>query len=1239
VKKILKYILFLLTVAALGGAVFSYLFSSPDTTGLSSYLGIVKMRVNESLTTSKRELLVISDRVLKTSNHSFSELLLDTRYPYFVFKSDSLIVWSDHRFVPDLDKIRHIKDVEFVEIEGSKYLVSTKKLSLINQEPVEIYSVITLYKNYKNENYDIQKGYNSAVFPTDPTQISSKQNRLSQNIFDNNRQYLFSIELPKEVIAKNESTPIISIVWGIVALFLLGLILLRFVFKLHSRRHYGYGFFVLVAYLIFVRAAMLYFEVPQVFIETDLFNPKFYAASDINPTLGDFLLNSLVIFILAAYISHYYYRSRVYFRILNWPMVVQRIISVLVVAVSYFVFDSYLNAINSIYQNSQFSLDLSLSVSFNLLKISCLVIYVLITGFYFMGAHLLSSMFIRLNSPIRTQALLLFVVGSAIGITAVCLYEQKLIWICVAHGLYFALLYVSKFPRALYSFRYKTSIYFFCGAFFCSLITTYLVYNQENQKDLINKKDYGKQGLDENSNRTEILLANANQEIRKDIEIQNNFVSGKDALYTRGQIQQKLKTVHLNKLLDTYAIEVFAFNADGSALDNLTDAQSLQHYQDTYARPKYETSTPDVYFINDESNGFKKNYVNFININRDSTHLGHVVLVLSTTEQPQSVYPELLLNQRIVERPDVRLYSTAYYDNNDQILYSKGSYNYERKFGMADLKNPVLYNEGLVIAGYRHVGSEGLHGRRVVVSSPDNSIKNTISNFSFLFLILVACIILIIAFYASRYGFSSLKISYTTKIQILLNVAFFLPLLLVAAITLSVISANYTSNQENNYLSNTKNVAVNFLPYLEKHLRGGRSIGLLNEDLTKIARESDADLDVNFFDKNGLRYTTTQPLIYESGLLSDYINPQAFKRLIEEKDNEVLLDESLGNSQYRTAYVSVKSLGKTLGVLSIPYFDSKPEIDRQILEVVSSVLSIFAIMFLLFLILSYWASNSLTVPLRLMTQRIRKTNLYQLNQPIEWKSDDELGLMVGAYNKMLTKLEESKQELAESEKQSAWQEMARQVAHEIKNPLTPMKLTIQQMQRTMSGDLPQSDRMKRTMDSLIDQIDNISDIATSFSEFAKMPLPKNERFEITSVLNKAADLYADGSKLDIHRDIAAQKVFIQGDRQLMGRIITNLIINGIQSVPPTRRPQITLRLYTQDSSAYIEVRDNGAGIPNSIQSKVFLPNFSTKGEGSGLGLAIAKRGIEHAGGSIWLESEEDTGTSFFISLPIDTKST
>jgi nitrogen fixation/metabolism regulation signal transduction histidine kinase len=306
------------------------------------------------------------------------------------------------------------------------------------------------------------------------------------------------------------------------------------------------------------------------------------------------------------------------------------------------------------------------------------------------------------------------------------------------------------------------------------------------------------------------------------------------------------------------------------------------------------------------------------------------------------------------------------------------------------------------------------------------------------------------------------------------------------------------------------------------------------------------------------------------------------------------------------------------------------------IEVLSTIMNIFTAIFLCFLVFSYFASRILTVPLRLITQKIQKTTLHDYNEPLEWESDDEIGLLVNEYNRMLVKLEESKQALSRSEKESAWREMAQQVAHEIKNPLTPMKLTLQHLQRTLlngNGSLNKNSAEKSFI-TLLDQVDTLNDIATSFSAFAKMPTPKEEVFEIGAVVRKTIELYSNDSDVEISTDIAPGECYVKGDQQLMSRIFTNLIINGIQSVPNGRRPHIFIGLQKNVHNILVEIRDNGVGIPENIRNKIFIPNFSTKYAGSGIGLAVAKRGVEHAGGIIWFESEESKGTSFFIQLPL-----
>jgi nitrogen fixation/metabolism regulation signal transduction histidine kinase len=294
------------------------------------------------------------------------------------------------------------------------------------------------------------------------------------------------------------------------------------------------------------------------------------------------------------------------------------------------------------------------------------------------------------------------------------------------------------------------------------------------------------------------------------------------------------------------------------------------------------------------------------------------------------------------------------------------------------------------------------------------------------------------------------------------------------------------------------------------------------------------------------------------------------------------------------------------------------------------------VIFILFLIVSSFVSKNLTLPFKILTQKLKATTLDN-NEPMYWASKDEIGLLVNEYNNMLYKLEASKKVLASTEKESAWKEMAKQVAHEIKNPLTPMKLTLQHLLRLgQEGKLEDQEKLKKSLETLIHQVDALSGIASSFSTFAKMPLPKNELMNFKLVLNKVLDLFTNDKrvKLEFKDDSYTEDIPIMGDDKLFGRVISNLIINGVQAVDPGKLPHIKIWLWMTEQAVFLEITDNGRGIMPELRDKIFIPNFSTKSQGSGLGLAIAKSGVETAGGKIWFESEVGKGTTFYLTFPL-----
>lgn len=400
------------------------------------------------------------------------------------------------------------------------------------------------------------------------------------------------------------------------------------------------------------------------------------------------------------------------------------------------------------------------------------------------------------------------------------------------------------------------------------------------------------------------------------------------------------------------------------------------------------------------------------------------------------------------------------------------------------------------------------------------------------------------------------------------------------------------------------------------------------------------DADINLYLPDGKLLATNQPAIFDKKILTNYLHPVAYASIIESKENRFLQIEQVGDLQFKTVYLALKNgeNQELQAIIAIPFFESEEELNLMITEVFSNILIIFVLIFLFFLVISYFVSKNLTHPFKLLTQKLKDTDL-ENNEYMVWPGKDEIGLLVNEYNNMLYKLETSKKVLASNEKESAWREMAKQVAHEIKNPLTPMKLTLQHLLRLQAADkLDNGKALVNPINSIIHQVDTLSDIASSFSTFAKMPLPKNQELEFRKVVLKAVSIfnYRDDVEIEFTDQTGeGTSTKIMGDPKLYGRVISNLIINGIQAVEEGKKPKILVNLYF-DGQEHIKlsIKDNGKGISDELKEKVFLPNFSTKSEGSGLGLAIAKRGVETAGGKIWFETSSDTGTTFYLLFPL-----
>jgi len=394
--------------------------------------------------------------------------------------------------------------------------------------------------------------------------------------------------------------------------------------------------------------------------------------------------------------------------------------------------------------------------------------------------------------------------------------------------------------------------------------------------------------------------------------------------------------------------------------------------------------------------------------------------------------------------------------------------------------------------------------------------------------------------------------------------------------------------------------------------------------------------DINLYDVNGNLLASSQPKIYSVGLISKKMNHTAFGELRLDKKSEFIHTEQIGNLDYLSSYVPfVNKEGKLLAYLNLQYISKQDELKNQISGFLLAIINIMVLMLAISTILAIVLSNKLTSPLKFIQDSLNKVQLGSSNNEIEYEGTDEIGDLVQEYNRKVAELQESAAQLAKNERESAWREMAKQVAHEIKNPLTPMKLSIQHMKRSIEvKDEVSQNKLNRVTASLIEQIDALTKIANEFSNFAQMPKAVEEETNLTTILENAYSVFAQHEDYQIEfNNLIDSEAVIWADKTLCLRVFNNLIKNAIQAIPSTEEGLIKINLSEENAFYIVEIRDSGVGISDEQVTKIFVPYFTTKSTGTGLGLAMSKQIIENMKGQIYFKSTIGKGTSFFVSFP------
>ena len=364
--------------------------------------------------------------------------------------------------------------------------------------------------------------------------------------------------------------------------------------------------------------------------------------------------------------------------------------------------------------------------------------------------------------------------------------------------------------------------------------------------------------------------------------------------------------------------------------------------------------------------------------------------------------------------------------------------------------------------------------------------------------------------------------------------------------------------------------------------------------------------------------------------------PKYILKLVQSSIEKRYVDiKTVDGLKNRSSFTQIKDdKFKPLGILNIPYVDDDSFYESEIQEFLIKLGQVYFFMLIIAFALAYFLSSYITQSLKTISDKLNETRLNQKNEKIVIEANSiEINSLIVAYNKMVDKLEESATKLAQSEREQAWREMAKQVAHEIKNPLTPMRLTVQSFQRKFdANDVDLKQKLSDYTKTLIQQIDTMSSVASAFSNFASMPAQQNETLNVVEVVNFSLDIFNE-DYITFESDL--QEIITIMDRTQLVRIITNLVKNAIQSIPETQLEKVILvAVQRVENKVNITVKDNGIGIEDENRERIFEPKFTTKSSGMGLGLGIIKNIIENYKGTITFESQLGTGTTFTVSLPI-----
>ncbi len=1215
-RKILIY--FSITIVLLFCAIFYTHFLSPNNNS-------AKLQEFQHSLFKKEKLIqeVIQDLGTKVLSDNPDSLFTLTNYSdlfdkegllFLIFEDSTLIYWSDNS--ASISRSELLQSGNFGLLPNGWFEIRKEEIN-----GLLIVGLIKIKNDYKYENQYLKNEFQKEL-ELPPGFIISKE-RAANNVYSMEGDFLFSVLPSLQIqITDLQSLLLTALYLSVLVLIIVLIYQCYLLINLYTDKN---GLLILgfVLDVLILRFVLFYFKIPGILYNLPLFKPAIFASSVLLPSLGDLLINAIVLLSISYVV---FKRLPVAKLLVTTNNALRYIISASLLVVSFLLFSFLGITLTNIITNSTISFDLINITKIDGYSIIALLCFgLLILSFAMLTYRIVESIFKYYSS------LLQFILLNGI-VLAVSLLLCFVVKICNGYyilflGLYF--LYFRFIHKADNTKLNISALIYFLIVF--SMFSTYIVFRTNNSIEKETRLMGAQKLANERDFAVEFMFNDIANAAKQDSIILQlvSFYPFNDQVKLDETIKY-LKKNYFTGYWDKYEIQITLCDST-NILDIQPENYSAPCYDyfnnqiQSYGKP---TNFDDFTYL--DYSASPDSYLGIIDISQSSPAVRIYIEAFSRLIPRGLGYPELLMDKKAKSSFNISLYSWAKYENNE-LVYHFGKYAFAMYSN--DLLNIPKENGFFVLNGYSHLFFQKDKDTILIISRKNPGLIDIAAPFSYFFIFYGFVLLFLILIFIRPLQFKQYQLNFKKRLQFSI-----ISIVLLSFIFIGISSLFYIISLNNNKnMDLLKEKSHSVLIELEHKLSTEETLSQEMETYLSVLLYKLSLVffsDINLYDLNGTLLATSRSEIFNKGLISPKMNSLAYNQMFNFKSSLYIHSESIGDYNYLSAYLPFRNVqNQTIAYLNLPYFAKQNELTDEIVTYLTAFINIYVILTAIAILITLVISNYISKPVQMLKEKISRLKLGKLNEKIDWVRHDEIGSLVAEYNRMVDELANSAELLAKSERESAWREMAKQIAHEIKNPLTPMKLSVQYLQKSWDDKSPDYElRLKRFTETLTEQIDSLSSIASEFSDFAKIPRSNFEVVELNKIIENAIRLFSDTQPVKFEFTQGEQRMVLADSEQL-NRVFINLINNSVQAIADALRGLIKITVESKNGFHEIRFSDNGSGIPEDQKNKVFYPNFTTKTGGMGLGLAVVKNIIQNAKGEITFESEEGKGTTFIILLP------